>query len=124
MRRYFILTRPAPTKKEPDRRKIEVYPVFAFQSSKGVDGQLRAEPGVQIVDYFWSNCQVAIAKEWEFKGEKYPADEYTLKTLWTQGNAVLKHGGRGLIGAKPETQCSDRNSHTRRSRHSTRTALG
>ena len=63
---------------------------------------LCSEPGVAIVDYFWSNCQVLIRQEWEFKGEVYPAGEYTLKTLWVQGNAVLKHGGCGTIGAKPK----------------------
>ncbi len=99
---YFILTRPAPTKKNPDLRRVGIHPVFAFESEKEVGAKLRAEPGVQLVDFFWSNCQVKIASEWEFKAEFYPADEYTLKTLWTQGNAVLKHGGRGLIGAKPK----------------------
>lgn len=99
---YFILTRPAPTKKEPEKRKIEVQPVFAFQSEREVRAALLAEQGVEIVDYFWSNCQVVIAKVWEFKGETFPAGEYTLKTLWAQGNAVLKHGNLGIIGAKPK----------------------
>jgi CRISPR-associated endonuclease Csn1 len=99
---YFILTRHAPTAKEPEKKKIEVRPVFAFQSERDVRAQLCSEPGVVIVDYFWSNCQVLIRQEWEFKGEVYPAGEYTLKTVWAQGNAVLKHGGHGMIGAKPK----------------------
>ncbi len=99
---YFILTRPAPTAKEPEKKKIEVRPVFAFQSEKDVRALLCSEPGVAIIDYFWSNCQVLIREEWEFKGEVFPAGEYTLKTLWAQGNAVLKHGGRGMIGSKPK----------------------
>jgi len=99
---YFILTRLAPTAKEPEKKRIQVRPVFAFQSEKDVRALLCSEPGVAIVDYFWSNCQVLIRQEWELKGEVYPAGEYTLKTLWVQGNAVLKHGGCGTIGAKPK----------------------
>lgn len=99
---YFVLTRPAPTKKEPEKRRIEVRPVFAFQSEKDVRDALVAEPGVEIVDYFWSNCQVTLANAWEFKGETFPPGEYTLKTIWAQGNAVLKHGSLGMIGAKPK----------------------
>ena len=99
---YFIISRPAPTKAEPEHRKIEVRPVFAFQSRKAVERELRAETGIEVVGYFWSNCQVMIDRLWEFKGETYPAGEYTLKTLWAQGNAVLKHGRYGLLGAKPK----------------------
>ena len=99
---YFIVSRPAPTKREPAHRKLEVRPVFAFQSRNAVERELRAEAGVEIVDYFWSNCQVLISRPWSFKGATYPAGEYTLKTLWAQGNAVLKHARYGLLGAKPK----------------------
>jgi CRISPR-associated endonuclease Csn1 len=99
---YFIVSRPAPTRAEPAHRKLEVRPVFAFQSRNAVERALRAETGAEVVDYFWSNCQVLIPRPWEFKGATYPAGEYTLKTLWAQGNAVLKHAKCGLVGAKPK----------------------
>jgi hypothetical protein len=99
---YFVITRPAPTKSQPDYRKIEVRPVFAFQSRKAIADKLRGAPGLEIVDYFCSNCQVTIAHPWEFKSETFPPGEYMLKTLWAQGNAVLKHAKHGLIGAKPK----------------------
>jgi CRISPR-associated endonuclease Csn1 len=99
---YFIVTLPAPTKKEPGHRKIEVRPVFAFQSRKAIEEELKTETGLEIADYFWSNCQVMLARPWPFKGETFPAGEYTLKTLWAQGNAILKHASRGLLGAKPK----------------------
>jgi hypothetical protein len=99
---YFVLTRPVPTKAEPQKRKISVQPVFAFQSERDARNALLSEQGVEIIDYFWSNCQVTIARPWQFKGETYPIGEYTLKTLWAQGNAVLKHSSHGLIGSKPK----------------------
>jgi CRISPR-associated endonuclease Csn1 len=99
---YFVIKRAAPTKKDAQAYRLEVRPVFAFQSRAKVEEALRAEIGVEVVDYFFSNCQVSLEREWEFKGEKFPAGEYTLKTLWTQGNAVLKHAQRGMIGAKPK----------------------
>lgn len=86
----------------PEYRKIEVRPVFAFQNRKAIERELNAETGLEVLGYFWSNCQVMIDRPWEFKGETYPPGEYTLKTLWTQGNAVLKHAKHGLIGVKPK----------------------
>lgn len=100
---YFVFTSPArPKETESTKRLVRVQPVYAFQQRGEVEEELRSQSGVAIIGYFWAGCQVTIAKEWEFKGEKFPADEYTLRTLWTQGNAILKHGARGLIGAKPK----------------------
>jgi CRISPR-associated endonuclease Csn1 len=98
---YFVVTLPAPNKAEPHRRKIEVRPVFCFQSRLTVQQKLQLEEGLEIVDYFWSNCQVKLEKPLEFKGETWPAGEYTLKSMWSQGYAVLKHGRLGFLGARP-----------------------
>lgn len=99
---YFVFTLPATAKKESGKRPVRVQPVYAFQQRAAVEKELRSTPGVEIGGYFWAGCQVILAKEWEFKGERFPADEYTLRTLWTQGNAILKHGAHGFIGAKPK----------------------
>jgi len=100
-RGYFIVTRPSPTKALPGKRTAYVAPVFAFQTRQEVEARLKQETGLEIVDYFWSHCQVHFEKAWPFKGTEYPPGEYTLKTLWEQGNAVLKHPILGSIGERP-----------------------
>jgi hypothetical protein len=97
-RGYFIYERPAPTRKEPNKMQIEVHPVFVFQSKKAEEENLLKQAGIKMRDYFESGCQVRIQSEWEFQKQKYPADEYILGSVWSDGRAKLRHPVFGEIG--------------------------
>jgi len=90
-RGYFIYERPAPTKKEPNKMQIEVHPVFVFQSKKIEEENLLKQAGIKMYGYFESGCQVRTKREWEFQGNKYPADEFILGSVWANRNAKLWH---------------------------------
>jgi CRISPR-associated endonuclease Csn1 len=97
-RGYYIYERPAPTRKEPDKMQIEVCPVFVFQSKKAVQENLLKQTGIKMHGYFESGCQVRTKSEWEFQKQKYPADEYILGSVWSDGRAKLRHPVFGEIG--------------------------
>jgi hypothetical protein len=97
-RGYFIYESPAPTRKEPNKMQIEVCPVFVFQSKKVVQENLLKLAGIKIHGYFESGCQVRTQREWEFQKQKYPADEYILGSVWSDGRAKLRHPRFGEIG--------------------------
>jgi len=97
-RGYFIYERPSPTRKEPDKMQIEVCPVFVFQSQKAVQEDLLKQAGIKMHGYFESGCQVRTQREWEFQGDKYPADEFILGSVWANRNAKLWHPIHQEIG--------------------------
>jgi CRISPR-associated endonuclease Csn1 len=97
-RGYFIYERPAPTRKEPSKMQIEVCPVFVFQSKIAVQEELLKQAGIKMHGYFESGCQVRTQREWEFQGDKYPADEYILGSVWSARRAKLRHPAFGEIG--------------------------
>jgi hypothetical protein len=41
---------------------------------------------------------VRTQSEWEFQKQKYPADEYILGSVWSDGRAKLRHPVFGEIG--------------------------
>ena len=90
-RGYYIFERPAPTRKDPTKMQIEVYPVFVFQSKKAVEGNLLKQTAIKMHGYFESGCQVRTQREWEFQGKMYPADEFILGSVWANRNAKLWH---------------------------------
>ncbi len=97
-RGYFIYERPAPTRKEPNKMQIEVHPVFVFQSKKAEEENLLKLTGIKMHGYFESGCQVRTQREWEFQGDKYPADEFILGSVWANRNAKLWHPVHQEIG--------------------------
>lgn len=93
-RGYFVYDRPAPTKKEPNRKQVDVRPVYVYEGKKSVAAQITG----QIHGYFESGCLVRLAKPWVFQGKEYPAGEYICSSIWANRNAKLRHPRFGDIG--------------------------
>jgi CRISPR-associated endonuclease Csn1 len=92
-RGYFVYERPTATSKQPDRKQIEVRPVYVHESKNDVQAKLS-----QIHGYFESGCLVRLLKPWIFQGKEYPAGEYILTSIWANRNAKLRHPVFGEIG--------------------------
>ncbi len=97
-RGYFIYERPAPTRKEPGRTQVGVRPVFVFENQASVRAQLQARGDWSVHGFFQSGCQVRLEKAWSFQEKTFPAGEYILGSIWSNGNAKLKHPVFGEIG--------------------------
>ncbi len=57
---YFVYQVPAPSKKEPEKKRAVVRPVYAHQSTEGVWRDLKAA-GVQDAQFFESGCTVELS---------------------------------------------------------------
>jgi CRISPR-associated endonuclease Csn1 len=90
-RGYFIFDHPAPTRKEPNKRQVEVRPVYVFESRRAVQAELAKIKDWSVCGFFESGCQVRTRREWEFQGKKYPADEFILGSVWANRNVKLWH---------------------------------
>jgi CRISPR-associated endonuclease Csn1 len=93
-RGYFVYEQPAPTKKAPDRKQVEVRPVYVHESKGAVASGIVGE----VCGYFESGCLVRLARPWVFQDKEYPAGEYICASIWANRNAKLRHPQFGDIG--------------------------
>ena len=93
-RGYFVYERPSPTKKEPNKKQIEVRPVYVHESKNAVARQISGE----VHGFFESGCLVSVYKPWTFQGKEYPVGEYICSSIWANRNAKLRHPQFGEIG--------------------------
>jgi CRISPR-associated endonuclease Csn1 len=93
-RGYFVYEHLAATKKDPDRKKLEVRPVYVHESKKAVAAGITG----RIYAYFESGCLVRLAKPWVFQGKPYPPGQYICTSIWANRNAKLRHPEYGDIG--------------------------
>ena len=97
---YFIVAVPAPSKKDPDKLRYEVRQVYAFDNRNRKRARIQSEPGVRVVDEFWSGCQVSIEHEWEFRDQIMPPGLYRLHSIEDDGRTTLSSPQAGLHGSK------------------------
>lgn len=88
-RGYFIVEIPAPTRNDPDRRKLEVRPVYAHQSRVQLETEIRRLPGAIIKGFFESGCTVQIDSPVDHPKTPIAPGIYRLNSIWEQGNAVV-----------------------------------
>jgi CRISPR-associated endonuclease Csn1 len=93
-RGYFVYEQAAPTKKDPNRKQLEVRPVYVHQSKKAVAAGITG----RMYAYFESGCLVRLAKPWVFQGKPYPPGQYICASIWANRNAKLRHPEYGDIG--------------------------
>jgi CRISPR-associated endonuclease Csn1 len=93
-RGYFIYERPAPTKKDPGKKQIEVRPVYVHESKSAVAAGIFG----QVHGYYESGCSVRVAKPWTFQAKDFPAGDYICASIWANRNAKLRRPQFGDIG--------------------------
>lgn len=96
-RGYFVYWAPAPTKKEPDKKRAVVRPVYAFQTEALVQRELRGQ-GVMDAQFFESGCTVELSAAVEHPKSPLAAGRYLLNSIWEQGNVVVT-GNTGKVSA-------------------------
>jgi len=81
---YFVTNEPAPSKKDPDKRKFKVRPVYAHASVFEVSKKLK-ESGVKIIEYFQPNILVRIEKSIAHDKTPLSPGIYRLKSMRADG---------------------------------------
>lgn len=93
-RGYFVYWTPAPTKKEPDKKRAVVRPVFAFQSEAVIERELRSL-GIQDGQFFESGCTVELSEAVAHPKTPLAPGRYLLNSIWSDGRAkVTNQAGR------------------------------
>ena len=87
-RGYFVYWVPSPTKKEPDKKRAMVRPVYAFQSEVTIQRELRGQ-GIMGGQFFESGCTVELTDRVEHPKTPLVAGKYLLNSIWEQGNVVV-----------------------------------
>jgi CRISPR-associated endonuclease Csn1 len=96
-RGYFVYWVPAPSKKEPEKKRAVVRPVYAFQSEAIIQRELRSQ-GVMDGQFFESGCTVELSGSVEHPKTPLAAGRYLLNSIWEQGNVVVT-GNTGKVSA-------------------------
>ncbi len=87
-RGYFVYWAPAPTKKEPDKRRAVVKPVYAFQSDAVVQRELRSQ-GIKDGQFFESGCAVELTAAVAHPKTPLVPGRYLLNSIWSDGRAKI-----------------------------------
>lgn len=96
-RGYFVYCIPAPTKKEPEKKRAVVKPVYAFQSVALIRKKLE-DQGIVDAQFFESGCTVEISQPVEHPKTPLAPGRYILNSIWEQGNVVVT-SGTGKVSA-------------------------
>jgi hypothetical protein len=96
-RGYFVYWSPTPTKKEPDKKRAVVKPVYAFQAESVIGRELRSL-GIKDPQFYESGCAVELLKAVEHPKTPLSPGQYLLNSIWEQGNVVVT-SGTGKVSA-------------------------
>lgn len=96
-RGYFVYWTPTPSKKEPDKRRAVVKPVYAFQSPELIKRELWTL-GIHDAQFFESGCAVELSEPVAHSKTPLLPGNYVLNSIWEQGNVVVTSGS-GKVSA-------------------------
>jgi CRISPR-associated endonuclease Csn1 len=85
---YFVYWTPTPTKKEPDKRRAVVKPVYAFQPPSLIQRELRSL-GIHDAQFFKSGCTVELSAPVAHSKTPLLPGKYVLNSIWTDGRAKV-----------------------------------
>lgn len=87
-RGYFVYWIPEPSKRDPDKRKTVVRPVYAFQSIAIVQVELQ-KSGVRGAMFFESGCTIEIENRVEHSKTPLEPGRYLLNSIWLDRRAEV-----------------------------------
>lgn len=87
-RGYFVYWMPSPTKKEADKKRAVVKPVYAFQSVALIDLELKRQ-GIANAQFFESGCTVEISQPVDHAKTPLQPGRYILNSIWSDGRVQV-----------------------------------
>lgn len=93
-RGYFVVDVAAPSKKEPHKRTVKVFPVYAHRSRQQTRDELPSDKAPRILGYFETGCIIQIDTDIDHAKTPLLSGRYRLNSIWEQGRVVVTtHAG-------------------------------